>query len=352
MAGFNQFYYSFSPTIADWERENPVFKQFVKLAISPLLTTLSILNYFEIDSEEEMLGFGIAIILLNIAIYFLVPFLTIVTISNYIKSRSRRTCCSNQSNHLFKSIKYHIKSVKSKLVVLALVLILVSVPSAFAQEPDPVNPDDIITSILDQSKNNIEDAITQSGQIPQAGQILYDLGVTEYTKALDALEKGDAESANDHAIVAMSLFEDALGTVNENAANIEIGVGQGIGLGNAPPGLEAVFNLEESITNSETEANNLKNLISDNGLDISLNDYDGSINLAKELLANGDVPSAHAKLDLANEIIDELYGEIKEESADIYDEQLKEFVDNTIADLESMIDAAIVLSTNSFKCSS
>jgi len=103
---------------------------------------------------------------------------------------------------------------------------------------------------------------------------------------------------------------------------------------------DTIFGLTLSITNSETEANNLKNLISDNSLDINLNDYDGSINLAKELLANGDVPSAHAQLDLANEIIDELYGEITAESADIDDEQLKAFADNTIAKLESMIDAA------------
>ena len=31
MTGFNQFYYSFSPAIADYERENPVFKEAVKL---------------------------------------------------------------------------------------------------------------------------------------------------------------------------------------------------------------------------------------------------------------------------------------------------------------------------------
>jgi len=44
MTGFNQFYYSFSPTIADWERQNPVFKEAVKIGITPLLTSLSILN--------------------------------------------------------------------------------------------------------------------------------------------------------------------------------------------------------------------------------------------------------------------------------------------------------------------
>ncbi|MEK0344098.1 MAG: CFI-box-CTERM domain-containing protein, partial [Nitrosopumilus sp.] len=35
MAGFNQLYYSFSPTIADLEREYPVFKEVVKLSITP-----------------------------------------------------------------------------------------------------------------------------------------------------------------------------------------------------------------------------------------------------------------------------------------------------------------------------
>jgi len=35
MIGFNEFYYSFSPAIADLERENLVFKEAVKLAITP-----------------------------------------------------------------------------------------------------------------------------------------------------------------------------------------------------------------------------------------------------------------------------------------------------------------------------
>jgi peptidyl-prolyl cis-trans isomerase B (cyclophilin B) len=73
MTGFNQLYYSFSPTIADFERENPVFKEGVKLAITPMLTTLSILNHVDIDSEIEMLGFGISIIALNIGMYFVAP---------------------------------------------------------------------------------------------------------------------------------------------------------------------------------------------------------------------------------------------------------------------------------------
>ena len=73
MTGFNQLYYSFSPTIADLEREHPIFKEVVKLSITPMLSTLSILNYAEIDSEEEILSYGIGIILMNVGMYFVAP---------------------------------------------------------------------------------------------------------------------------------------------------------------------------------------------------------------------------------------------------------------------------------------
>ena len=80
MSGFNQFYYSFSPIIADLERENPLFKEAVKLSITPMLSTLSILNYADIDSEEEMLSYGIGIILMNVGMYFAVPAVVIYKI--------------------------------------------------------------------------------------------------------------------------------------------------------------------------------------------------------------------------------------------------------------------------------
>ena len=82
MTGFNQFYYSFSRVIADYERENPAFKETVKLALTPMLTSLTILNYVDIDSEAEMLGYGIGIILLNIGMYFVAPAVIIMKIKN------------------------------------------------------------------------------------------------------------------------------------------------------------------------------------------------------------------------------------------------------------------------------
>jgi peptidyl-prolyl cis-trans isomerase B (cyclophilin B) len=85
MAGFNQFYYSFSPAIADYERENPAFKEAVKITLTPLLTSLTLLQYVDIDSEYEMLGYGIAVILLNIGMYFIAPAVLITKIRSFYK---------------------------------------------------------------------------------------------------------------------------------------------------------------------------------------------------------------------------------------------------------------------------
>ena len=82
MTGFNQFYYSFSPAVADLERENPVFKETVKLAITPLLSSLTLLNYVDVDTEQEILGYGIGIILLNIGMYFVAPAVVIIKLVN------------------------------------------------------------------------------------------------------------------------------------------------------------------------------------------------------------------------------------------------------------------------------
>ena len=73
MTAFNSVYYTFAPAVADWERANPIFKEMVKVIVTPLITTLSILNYIPIHSESEMLFYGIGVILLNIGMYFVAP---------------------------------------------------------------------------------------------------------------------------------------------------------------------------------------------------------------------------------------------------------------------------------------
>ena len=85
MNGFNHFYYSFSPAVADYERENPVFKEAVKLTLTPLLASLTLLQYTDINSENEMLGYGIGLVLLNIGMYFVAPAVLIMKIRSFYK---------------------------------------------------------------------------------------------------------------------------------------------------------------------------------------------------------------------------------------------------------------------------
>jgi len=83
MTGFNQLYYLFSPTIADMERENPAFKEAIKIAITPLLSSLSIMSYAE--SESEILGYGIGVLLLNLGMYVAAPAMLIYKARKYIR---------------------------------------------------------------------------------------------------------------------------------------------------------------------------------------------------------------------------------------------------------------------------
>ena len=86
MNSFNEFYYSFSPIIADYERENPIFKESMKVTLTPLLTSLSLLNHVNIDSEQEMLSYGISLILLNIGMYAGIPVFGILKLYQFRKN--------------------------------------------------------------------------------------------------------------------------------------------------------------------------------------------------------------------------------------------------------------------------
>ena len=76
MSGFNELYYSFSPTIADMERESPVFKEIVKAGLTPMLSTLTIMESAE--TESEVLGLGLSVIVLNLGMYVGLPVIGIV----------------------------------------------------------------------------------------------------------------------------------------------------------------------------------------------------------------------------------------------------------------------------------
>ena len=88
MTSFNQMYYSFSPTIANMERENPILQEGVRLFITPLISTLYILNFAEEGSEESVLGFGIFVIGLNLAIYIITPIAVGFKIKKYLQIKN------------------------------------------------------------------------------------------------------------------------------------------------------------------------------------------------------------------------------------------------------------------------
>jgi len=73
MSGFNQLYYSFSPTIADMEREHPMFQETVRAFITPMISTLSIMTLADNGSEVDVLGLGISVIALNLGMYIAAP---------------------------------------------------------------------------------------------------------------------------------------------------------------------------------------------------------------------------------------------------------------------------------------
>ena len=52
----------------------------VKIAITPMISSLSILNYVDMDSEVEVLGYGISLILLNVGMYFVAPAIVMMRI--------------------------------------------------------------------------------------------------------------------------------------------------------------------------------------------------------------------------------------------------------------------------------
>ncbi len=78
MSTFNNVYYSFSPVIADMERESPLFKEAIKIAITPMISSLSLMESAE--SESEVLGLGLSVIMLNLAMYLGVPAFGIIKV--------------------------------------------------------------------------------------------------------------------------------------------------------------------------------------------------------------------------------------------------------------------------------
>ncbi|MCV0373141.1 MAG: peptidylprolyl isomerase [Nitrosarchaeum sp.] len=98
MESFNGFYYSFSPTIADYQRENPLFKESVKIFLTPMLTSLLILNHTPMDDESEVVGMGIGVILLNVGMYVVAPLILVTQLKQLYSRIALRTAGNSHDN--------------------------------------------------------------------------------------------------------------------------------------------------------------------------------------------------------------------------------------------------------------
>ena len=77
MTEFNQFYYTFSPTIADLQRNNLVFGDAVRTVITPGIYTLGAIMGLADSNEESVLAFGIMSIVALLGIYIIGPILAV-----------------------------------------------------------------------------------------------------------------------------------------------------------------------------------------------------------------------------------------------------------------------------------
>ena len=85
MAAFNEFYYSFSPAVADLERESPAFRDMARTAITPAIYALNIMTLADSDSELSVLMLGIASICAIAGIYVAAPSLAAYCIARRVR---------------------------------------------------------------------------------------------------------------------------------------------------------------------------------------------------------------------------------------------------------------------------
>ena len=86
MAVFNEAYYSFSPAVADMERESPALRAAVAALLAPMLASLSLMSVADPGSPGSVLAAGILVIALNVAAYVGAP----AAAATWAAARARR----------------------------------------------------------------------------------------------------------------------------------------------------------------------------------------------------------------------------------------------------------------------
>lgn len=88
MEWFNAAYYSFSPAVADYERENPAFRDMVRLFVTPMISILSTLNHADMSTEAGAILYGSAAIALVLLAYVGMPVLALYWLGRAVRRRT------------------------------------------------------------------------------------------------------------------------------------------------------------------------------------------------------------------------------------------------------------------------
>ena len=86
MSAFNEIYYSFSPAVADLERESPALRAAVRGIIAPMLYSLSLMDLAD-GSELQTILLGTATIMLNVAMYAGAPAAAVLGVRGMVRGR-------------------------------------------------------------------------------------------------------------------------------------------------------------------------------------------------------------------------------------------------------------------------
>ncbi len=89
MTSFNHVYYAFSPAMADLERKDPIVRDTVRAVITPMIASLTIFENIEINSEVDVITYGVLVILANIIMYVGTPLIALYILKQYLSRMSK-----------------------------------------------------------------------------------------------------------------------------------------------------------------------------------------------------------------------------------------------------------------------
>jgi len=112
---------------------------------------------------------------------------------------------------------------------------------------------------------------------------------------------------------------------------------QETGIPNAAGHANAAFNLMDLITNGQTEAATLTQMIANNGLNLSLDEYAEALDEAAGLVAAGEYEDAEAVLADADEIIDDVYTQLYAQVDSRQNERFTDFVEDAKSSIEFIL---------------